>query len=424
MMRELSGKGALSGVVVIELGMVMQVPLAGQMLADYGARVIKVERPGSGDILRTLDPLANELGMMSCYYAALCRNKYVVCLDIKQPKGVGALLRMVDQADVLMHNFRPGVMERLGLGYAELAKRNPGLIYAGGYGFGEAGPMSKFPGQDMLSQAFSGFTMSGRSSHDEPQLSNPPPMDYSAAVSLTQGILAALVERGRSGKGQAVSTSLFEVAIGMQTLELASRTMHGAETSWVRHAMVYRAKDGWVVVLTLFRDNPLKMLCKAFDVEDLSGEARFGNVELQIANKAAIQGHFAPLFASKSVADILDRLSRVDILCAPINHLSEVLDHPQTEANGSLWTIDVPGHGKMRVAGSAVRLSRTPAAYHRPPTWMGADNEEVLQSFGFDAAEISALQQSNILTSDPRAQKQSKPESRENADRPTLKDLP
>ncbi len=403
-MQEPSSKNALSDIVVIELGMVMQVPLAGQMLADYGARVIKVERPGSGDILRTLDPLANEFGMMSCYYAALCRNKYAVCIDIKQPNGLAVLMRMIDQADVLMHNFRPGVMERLGLGYQELAKRNPRLIYAGGYAFGEAGPMSKFPGQDMLSQAFSGFTMSGRSSQEEPQLSNVPVMDYSAAVSLTQGILAALVERGRSGKGQAVSTSLFEVAIGMQTLELASKTMHGAETSWVRHAMVYRAKDGWVVVLTLFRDNPLQLLCKAFDVEDLSEEGRFANVELQIAQKATIQGLFAPLFASKSVAEVLDRLSRVDILCAPINHLSEVIDHPQTEANGSVWSIDVPGHGEMRVAGSAVRLSRTPATYRRPPTWMGADNEQVLRWFGFDAAEISALQQSNILTSDPRAE--------------------
>jgi|UPI0007844FC3 crotonobetainyl-CoA:carnitine CoA-transferase CaiB-like acyl-CoA transferase len=403
-MKETSGKGALTGIVVIELGMVMQVPLAGQMLADYGARVIKVERPGSGDILRTLDPIANERGTMSCYYAALCRNKYAVCLDIKQPAGLAALLRMIDQADVLMHNFRPGVMERLGLGYADLAKRNPGLIYAGGYAFGEDGPMSKFPGQDMLSQAFSGFTMSGRGAQEEPKLSNPPLMDYSAAVSLTQGILAALVERGRSGEGQAVSTSLLEVAIGMQTLEIASKTMHGAETSWVRQSMVYRAKDGWVVVLMLFRDNPLQLLCRAFDVADLSAEDRFGNVELQIANKSAIQELFAPHFAGQSVRDILDRLSRVDILCSPINHLSDVLHHPQTEANASIWTIDVPGHGDMRVAGSAVRLSRTPAAYRRSPTWVGADNEQVLRSFGFDVAEIDGLQQSNILTSDPRSE--------------------
>jgi crotonobetainyl-CoA:carnitine CoA-transferase CaiB-like acyl-CoA transferase len=395
-------RGALSDVLVIELGMVMQVPLAGQMLADYGARVIKVERPGSGDILRTLDTAANEHGTMSCYYAALCRNKYSVSIDIKQPKGLAVLLKMLDQADVLIHNFRPGVMERLGLGYSDLAERNPRLVYAGGYAFGEAGPMSKFAGQDMLAQAFSGFTMSSVGTQEEPKLSNPPLMDYSAAVSLTQGILAALIERSRSGKGQAVSTSLFEVAIGMQTLELASKTMHGTETSWVRHAMVYRAIDGWVVVLTLFRDNPLQMLCKAFGVEDLSQQARFSDVELQIANKATIEELFTPLFAGKSVTEILDRLSRVDILCAPINRLSEVLDHPQTEANGSIWTIDVPGHGEMRVAGSAVRLSRTPATYRRPPTWMGADNEQVLRTFGFNAAEIRALERSNILASDPR----------------------
>ena len=395
--------GALAGITVIELGMVMQVPLAGQMLADFGATVVKVERPGSGDILRTLDPVANEQSMMSCYYAALCRNKYTVCIDIKQPDGQAALLKLIDQADVLIHNFRPGVMERLGLGYEELAKRNPKLIFAGGYAFGQQGPMSKLPGQDMLAQAFSGFTMSGRDPDEQPKLNNTPLMDYSAALSLTQGILAAVIERGRSGMGQAVSTSLLEVAVGMQTLEIASQTMHGTDTSWLRQSMVFRAKDGWIVVLTLFRDNPLRLLCDAFGVPDMSESEEFRTVELQIASKASIHERFAPLFAQESVAEVTKRLARVDILYSPINRLPDTLSHPQIEANGSIWSIDVPGHGELKVAGSAVKLSRTPATYRRAPAWMGADNEEVLRSFGFSEDEINALKKSEALKSDPRS---------------------
>jgi crotonobetainyl-CoA:carnitine CoA-transferase CaiB-like acyl-CoA transferase len=383
--------------------MVMQVPLAAQMLGDFGAQVIKVERPGSGDILRTLDPIANDAGTMSCYYAALCRNKRTVCLDIRTPAGREALLRLVERADVLIHNFRPGVMERLGLGYADLEKCNPRLIYAGGYAFGETGSMSKLPGQDMLAQSFSGFVMSGRNPDDVPNLSNPPLMDYAAAVSLTQGIMAALIERSRSGRGQAISTSLFEVAIGIQTLELASRTMHGRDTSWVRHSMIYRVQDGWVVVLTLFRDNPLQLLCKAFGTEDLSREARFATVELQIANKVEIEAVFAPLFAERSSAEVLDRLSGVDILCSPINDLSAVIDHPQTQTNGTIWMIDVPGQGKVKVAGNPVRLSRTPARYDRAPSLLGEHNDEVLREFGFDAAEIAQLRSAGVLTEDPRA---------------------
>lgn len=395
--------GALAGITVIELGMVMQVPLAGQMLADFGATVIKVERPGSGDILRTLDPVANDVGGMSCYYAALCRNKYAVCIDIKQPDGQAALLKMIDQADVLIHNFRPGVMERLGLGYEELARRNPKLIYAGGYAFGQDGPMSKLPGQDMLAQAFSGFTMSGRDPDEQPKSNNTPLMDYSAALSLTQGILAAVIERGRSGAGQMVSTSLLEVAMGMQALEIASQTMHGRETSWLRQSMVFRAKDGWIVVLTLFRDNPLRLLCDAFGVPDLSEREQFRTVEQQIANKAQIQEQFAPLFAQESLSEVTKRLACVDILCSPINRLSDTLNHPQVVANGSIWSIDVPGHGELKVAGSAVKLSRTPATYRRAPTWMGADNEEVFLSLGFGKDEIDRMNKSSVLKSDPRS---------------------
>jgi crotonobetainyl-CoA:carnitine CoA-transferase CaiB-like acyl-CoA transferase len=382
---------ALEGIVVLELGMVMQVPLAAQMLGDYGADVIKVERPPPGDILRTLDTIGRDRGGMSCYYAALGRNKRTLCLDIKNPQGREVLLRLIDRADVLLHNFRPGVMERLGLGYAELEKRNPRLVYAVGYAFGESGPMAELPGQDMLAQSASGFAMSGVEEGGEPRLSNTPIIDYVTAVSLTQGILAALLERQRSGRGQKVMTSLFEVALAAQTLEIASRAVYGYETSWVRQAMLFRTKDGWLTVLTLFRDNPLRKLCTAFGLADMSGEAQFATTDLQIENIDEIVRRFRPVFAAHGSLACMERLAKVDILCSPVNDVSAVVDHPQTRQNGTMWDVEIPGQGTVPLAGNPVHLSRTPLMNYRQPAAIGAHSDEVLGAFGYSSAEIKAL---------------------------------
>ncbi|MBV6486887.1 MAG: Acetyl-CoA:oxalate CoA-transferase [Pseudorhodoplanes sp.] len=388
---------ALDGIVVLELGMVMQVPLAAQMLGDFGADVIKIERPAPGDILRTLDTVGRDRGEMSCYYAALCRNKRTLCLDIKEAQGRDALLRLVDRADVLLHNFRPGVMERLGLGFADIHRRNPRLIYAAGSAFGESGPMADLPGQDMLAQSFSGLAMSGVEPGESPRLNNTPAVDYVTAVSLTQGILAALVERQRSGRGQMVSTSLFDVALAMQTLEISSQEIYGYRTSWLRQAMVYRTQDGWLTVLTLFRDNPLQKLCSAFEIEDLSQNPKFATTDLQIQHLREIEKMLVPVFARFKSADCMARLAKVDILCAPVNDVADVVDHPQTIHNGTIWDVPIPGQKAARLAGNPVRLSRTPPKVYRQPTALGADSDGVLASFGFSPEEIQALRGASIV---------------------------
>jgi crotonobetainyl-CoA:carnitine CoA-transferase CaiB-like acyl-CoA transferase len=392
-----AGAKALEGVVVLELGMVMQVPLAAQMLGDYGADVIKIERPPPGDILRTLDTIGRDRGGMSCYYAALCRNKRTLCLDIKSPPGHDALMRLVDRADVLLHNFRPGVMERLGLGYADLEKRNPRLIYAAGFAFGESGPMADLPGQDMLAQSFSGFAMSGVEEGGRPRLGNTPVIDYVTAVSLTQGILAALFERERSGRGQKIVTSLFEVALATQTLEVASRAIYGYRTSWVRQAMVFRTKDGWLTVLTLFRDNPLRKLCNAFGVDDMSGEQQYATTDLQVKSIREIERRFCPLFEKFTTVECMERLAEVDILCSPVNDVDAVVDHPQTRQNGTMWDVPIPGQGTVRLVGNPVHLSRTPLGVSREPTAIGAHTDEVLGSFGFSQDEIKALRAASAV---------------------------
>ncbi|MBB3952842.1 CaiB/BaiF CoA transferase family protein [Aureimonas jatrophae] len=395
---------ALKGIQVVELGMVMQVPLAGQMLGDLGADVIKVERLPPGEILRTLDPIGFGTGKMSCYYAALCRNKRTLSLDIKSEKGRAALLRLIDTADVLLHNFRPGVMERLGLDYETLRSRNPRLIYAAGSAFGSEGPMASLPGQDMLAQSFSGLARSGRDDDAPPQLVNSPMIDYLTASSLTQGILAALLERGRSGEGQMVSTSLFDNALAVQVLETASLAMHRTRTSWIQYSMMFRTSDGWLCVLTLFRDNPAKGICEAFDQPDISTRAEFATYRLQVENLAALEDHLSPIVKTFSTAECVDRLSQQNVLCAPINTLEDALSHQQATTNEALWEVEIAGYGPVRLAGNPVKLSRTPPTMRFPPADVGENSVEILSSLGFSDLEIDDLTSSGLLHVRPTRQ--------------------
>ncbi|WP_306051006.1 CaiB/BaiF CoA transferase family protein [Oceaniradius stylonematis] len=386
-------KAALAGIKVLELGMVMQVPLAGQMFGDFGADVIKVERPSPGEILRTLDPLAKQKQAMSCYYAALCRNKRTISLDIKSPSGRDALLNLVDRADVLLHNFRPGVMERLGFGFEALEKRNPRLVYAVGYAFGEAGPMAGMPGQDMLAQAYSGFARSGVADGQPPVVSNTPVVDYMTAQSLVQGVMAALIERQASGRGQKVTTSLLDVAFASQVLEVSSIAMHSERTSWVKQSMTFRTADGWLIVLTLFRDNPLQGMCKAFNVPDFSGEARFSTHELQVENLDEIEARFRPVIAACTTAECVARLSEQDVLCSPVNTLEEAMKAEQIRHNGMIWEVPVPGYGQMPLAGNPVKLSRTPTVLAQAPTPLGHHSLAVLGEFGFSDEEARKMKE-------------------------------
>ncbi|WP_407175404.1 CaiB/BaiF CoA transferase family protein [Bradyrhizobium sp. STM 3562] len=382
-----SSAGALRGLVVLEVGMVMQVPLAGQVLGDLGADVIKIERP-QGDITRGLDFEAARVGGMSAYYAAMGRNKRTLALDLKNAAALEILLTLVDRADVLMHNFRPGVMERLGLGYRALSARNPRLIYAAGFGFGEAGPLADRPGQDMLAQAFSGLARGGLQSEQPPQLTNSPIVDYGAAMSLVQGILAAVIERQKSGLGQMVSTSLFDVSLAMQLCEIASESIYGVKTNWIRQAMLVRTADGWVAVVMLFRDNPLGLLCQALNLPDISTRPELATREKQIENLATVQRHCEPAFAALATAEVLERLAAVDLLCSPVNEIPEAISHPQANQNGIMWQVEVPGRGPVPLAGLPVRLSRTPPGVRIHPASIGAATDEVLSSFGLSEQAI------------------------------------
>lgn len=380
----------LSGITVIELCEVYQGPLAGQSLGDFGARVIKVERPPTGDPMRG-EPYAVERNLMSSYFAATNRNKESICLDLKTEEGRSVLLALLRTADVLLHNYRAGVLERLGFGYEALAEINPRLIYAGASGYGESGPLSGLAGQDLLIQSISGISRKGTHGAATPNYLNVPLTDYASGMLLVQGVLLALIERMSSGRGQKVSISLFDTAISMQSLEAASHLNYGYETRWFDLSLNFpvQAADGWVTVLGFFRDNPLRLICQALDLPDLSELMGLPTVADQTANREEIVERLRPAFRALTMDESVHRLQEVGVLSAPVLSYEQALEHPQVTHNGMIRKVPAEGQEDLRVIDHPLRLSRTPHSIRRGPPRLGEHTAEVLSGLGFDAEAIA-----------------------------------
>jgi crotonobetainyl-CoA:carnitine CoA-transferase CaiB-like acyl-CoA transferase len=384
---------ALEGVRVLELCEVMQGPLAGQALGDLGADVIKVERATRGDTMRVLDRSAAENGRMSSYFASLNRNKRSIGLDLKTPGGMRVLHRLLERTDVLLHNYRPDAVRRLGLSYADLVQRYPRLIHASASGYGPDGPLAHKPGQDMLAQSISGlaraFAAPGRRSVLNPTAH----VDYASGMALVQGVFAALYERERSGHGQEVSVNLLDTAVSMQMMEVAAHTMYGEELNWVTqwYGGTFDTTDGVISVLGLFRDNALRLICSALGIEDLSLRPELATTELQARNRDIANAVIAPVVARLSSEEALERFGSVDVLCAPQLTIQEALRHPQVRHNGLLVEVDVADQFRAQLVGYPIRLSRSPGTVRRPVPRLGQDTLDVLRELGLDAEEIDRL---------------------------------
>lgn len=393
---------ALEGIRVVELCEIMQGPLAGQTLGDLGADVVKVERGARGDAMRALDREAVDNGRMSSYFVALNRNKRSIALDLKHPGGMEVLHRLLAEADVLVHNYRPHAIRRLGLSYEDLAPRYPRLVYGSASGFGVAGPWARKPGQDMLAQTVSGLARAvgdpGLTSYLNPTAQ----VDYASGMGLAQGILAALFERERSGRGQEVRVNLLDTAVAMQMLEAAAHTMYAQELNWVTqwYAGTFATTDGVLTVLGLFRENAVRLICQALGIPDLSLRPELATTELQAKNRDLANEVIAPIVAELSTAEALHRFEAVDLLCAPQLTLAEALRHQQVAANELLVDVDVPGQEPARVVGYPVRLSRSHAEVRRAVPSVGEHTGEVLAELGYPPSRIAELARSGAVRAD------------------------
>ncbi|MBC8642384.1 CoA transferase [Caballeronia sp. EK] len=367
----------LTGVRVIDLTQVMMGPVCTQMLADYGADVVKIERHGAGDLSRsTFEPVA---GADNPIFCSLNRNKRSVALDLRDASQMEALKALIAEADVVVNNFRAGVMDRLGLGYEACRALNPRIIYAVGTGFGETGPYAHKGGQDVLAQAMSGV-MARRADDSLPVSVYPTALaDYSAGMHMVQGILLALLHRERTGEGQKVNVSLYNSMLAMQMQEAAMIMMADSEVNWAAMPLsgVFETTTGPLVLVGAFKANPLRDICAALQIEDMSADARFCNLNQQFAHKAELQRTFRERFASNSREHWLARLEEQDLLCAPVRDLREALVDPQTLHNRLV--IEGDGEGQpVRLIGSPIELSNAPVVLRRAPPRLGQHTAEVL----------------------------------------------
>ena len=364
----------LDGVRVLDFTQVIMGAAATQILAEHGAEVIKVERPGTGDIFR--GSLPHRPGTNNPAFASANRNKRSVELDPRTEDGADTLRRLIEISDIVVNNFRPGVMERLGLGYDGVKSINPRIIYAEATGFGPTGKYVHKGGQDILAQAYTGVMLRKADAAHPTAIYPTSIADYGAAMHLAQGILLALLARDRTGRGQKVEVSLYDSMVALQHQEAAMELADAPELNWASLPLtgVFDAADGQLVIVGAFKENPLRDICEALDLEDLSARAEFGDIESRKANKGDLHALIGAATARHTVSENISRLESVDILCAPVRSLSEALADDHTAP----MVVEVSGPAAPqpeRHIGSPIRLSRTPARPGHAAPLLGADNE-------------------------------------------------
>ena len=394
--------GPLAGIRVLDFTRYQQGPYATSLLADMGAEVIKVEPRVDGEWGRQTE--RDESGF-SAYFESYNRSKQSITLDIRTPQGKEIVERLVPRVDVLVENFRPDYMERIGLGYERLRTLNPRLIYAAASAFGSRGPLATRPGYDHIAQAVSGLMVEqgGGPGHD-PQPALPGAADQISAIFFAFGIASALVARDRSGEGQKVEVSLLGSMIAFQGRQITRFLKTGKQgRARFRRSPVYshyRAANGWVAIAA---QDPKKWapFCRALDRPDLIDDPRFCGPWDRHANAEELETVLEEIFATRSVGEWLDRLIREDVPCGPVNDyraLVEGEDLPaQLQANGYLTSVEHPNLGTLRTTGIPIHMSDTPPDPVRPAPELGQQTEQMLLELGYSWEEMERLRRDEVI---------------------------
>lgn len=394
-------KEALAGVRILDFSHVYQGPVGTQLLADHGADVIKVERPGSGDWSRSWGPFVKNVSLP---FANLNRNKRSITVDMKQEEGKEVIRKLVKESDVLVHNFRQGVMEKLGFGYEDLRELNPSLIYATSSGWGDTGPNAdrKRAGHDMMARAEGGWFVF----YDEkkPPIPGGLSIDYAAGLNLMVGILTAYVHRLKTGEGQYLSTDLLSVAFHAHAWDAASRlnsdkidrpaAVGGTEAAINK---AFQTLDGYIEISPVFSDNSLRDISTALELADLSQQPEFKSEDLQIGNKGALNALLAKEFLKRTTDEWMVKLESRGVLCARIKSFDEAALDPQIACNKMIVSMEDPVAGNLKLLGNPVRMKGTPSQLKQPPPSLGQHSREVALEIGYTLDEINEMDSRGVF---------------------------
>jgi crotonobetainyl-CoA:carnitine CoA-transferase CaiB-like acyl-CoA transferase len=380
---------ALDGLRVLELTHVMAGPFCGQVLADMGADVIKIEPPGTGDSSRR--------SMGTAAFLAVNRNKRSVALDLKNSGHRAAFFRLADGADVVLENNRPGVTRRLGVDYETLSARNARLVYASISGFGQTGPYAQRAGYDLIAQGLSGVMSVTGEPDGDPIKCGVPIGDLSAGLFCAVGILSALAARERTGRGQMIDTSLFEGALALSVWEAAELFSTGRVPQKLGSAhrltapyQALRTSDGHLTVAGNTQPQ-WERLCAVIGREDLLADPRFAANGDRMANRPELVAELEAALAAAGTDDWVARLEAAGIAAGPIHDYAEVFADPHTQARGMEVEMEHPEEGAVRGLGIPVKLSDTPGSVRRAAPLLGEHTDEVLLEAGLTRDEIGAL---------------------------------
>ena len=386
----------LTGIKVVDLTRVVAGPTCTLNLGQMGAEVIKVEAPGKGDDTRTTPPFIND---ESVWFMEMNCNKKSITLDLKSPEGKEALWRLIDQADVFIENFRPGVADKLGFSYGALSARNPRIICCSISGYGSA---DKTGAYDPIIQGECGFMSITGEPKGEPMKVAVPISDLVSALYAVQGILYALIQRMSTGRGQYIDISMLNSMVSLLQLPGSkyvgagenSRRLGNAHPSWAPYRL-FSSADGYINIAC--GNNGLWLtLCDVLELGHLKSDPRFLTNKDRVANRNQLNEILEPVFKTKTTAEWCEILMKASIPSGRIRTIKEVFTDPVLLKNKAIVEVDHPKAGRLKVLGNPVVMSETTVEY-RPAPLLGADNQEILKGLGFSPDEISRMKEKGVI---------------------------